>query len=92
LVPGCMRRVRVALPLPDRWQECVLVVRDARGAEIATESIPPSHFGVGPATWNVVLPLQPLVLEAALDGSKHSWPIDCRDATTAATAFRFSLR
>ena len=40
----------------------------------------------------VVLPLQQLVLEASLDCEKHTWPIDCRDLETAATAFRFSLR
>jgi RNA polymerase sigma factor (sigma-70 family) len=92
VVPGCRRRFRIALPLPDRWQRCELAVRDAQGTVIATERLSPGNVGIAPGMWHVVLPLGALVLDADLDGRRHSWPIDCRDATTAATPLRFSLR
>jgi hypothetical protein len=92
VVPACMRRFRVAVPLPDRWQTCTLAVRDAAGAEVATTTFRPDDYGPNPLAWHVVLPLQQLVLEATLDGVRHSWPIDCRDAATTMVQFRFSLR
>jgi hypothetical protein len=92
VVPGRMRRMRVTMPLPDRWERCQLTVKDLHGAMLDTVTVTTATVGITPAQWQPVLPLQLLVLEADLHGRRQSWPLDCRDPATAATTLRFSLR
>lgn len=92
VAPASMRRFRLTMPFPDEWQRCELALRDASGNVVSTDSATTEGTGIEPHWWIAQQPFGQFTLEAVVDGVRHAWPVDLRDAASGSEALRFSLR
>ena len=79
VVPATLRRFHVTMPWPEDWQRCEFAVRDQAGALLARDLATSAGVGIAPHRWHVTLPFGQFTLEAVLDGTRRTWPIDLRD-------------
>ncbi|HEX6811579.1 MAG TPA: sigma-70 family RNA polymerase sigma factor [Planctomycetota bacterium] len=93
VVPAIERTLTLEFPLPDKWKQCDVLLRDASGemaatvAEFSSEAIGPFSY-----PWKGPLPFGQFTLEAMLDGVRHTWPVDLRESVPSGQALLFSLR
>jgi hypothetical protein len=92
LLPAARRKLDIVLPLPDRWTQAAITLRDGAGNTVADLILDSTRRGVAPFPWQETLPFGLVTLEIALDGQTHTWPVDLRGPVSADRPLRFSLR